>query len=402
MSTRLTLGTSSTGVFRETQSGAATNSSVASSIESGAGTKAGWNLAAKRVLGLSDDEAGGVFRSLPLELIILSATESDLERLIERAEANGLLARVERVSASYETCTRHPRLGRDQLCRRCQGRACGACLKLTPERLCDRCAPRIRRRGRFRRARIAALLLVLAFVASAAFLDAQRVASWKLPVDVTIHPVRLAQDNAIEELDALESSVFEEVDTFVDHEAKRYGVQVIPQVVRLSLGRSIPESPPTPPESASPLAVILWSLKMRWWSWQTARKYGLEDAHVRLFVRYHGREMATLEHSLGLEKGRVGVVHLFADPTQWATNNVVIAHELLHIFGATDKYGPDGTPTFPAGYAEPERAPLHPQVEAEIMGGRIPLTPTESVIPEHLGLCTVGETTARELGWIQD
>ena len=38
-------------------------------------------------------------------------------------------------------------------------------------------------------------------------------------------------------------------------------------------------------------------------------------------------------------------------------NNVIVAHEILHTFGATDKYDPATTqPRYPDGYAEPGRA----------------------------------------------
>lgn len=43
-------------------------------------------------------------------------------------------------------------------------------------------------------------------------------------------------------------------------------------------------------------------------------------------------------HSTALEKGRIGSVNLFAIPEQAPQNHVVIVHELLHGFGAKDKY----------------------------------------------------------------
>ena len=53
---------------------------------------------------------------------------------------------------------------------------------------------------------------------------------------------------------------------------------------------------------------------------------------------------------------------------------MVIAHELLHTLGASDKYDPQSlAPIFPDGYAEPDRQPSHPQRMAEIMAGRIPV-----------------------------
>ena len=80
-------------------------------------------------------------------------------------------------------------------------------------------------------------------------------------------------------------------------------------------------------------------------------------------------------------------------------NQVVIAHELLHVLGASDKYiMGTGEPEFPFGYAEPNRQPLFPQTQAEIMGGRIPLSAYESAMPESLEECRIGRKTAEEIG----
>ena len=74
---------------------------------------------------------------------------------------------------------------------------------------------------------------------------------------------------------------------------------------------------------------------------------------------------------MGLTKGLIGVVYAFAAPEMNGENNVVIAHELLHTLGATDKYRPaDDAPRFPDGYGDPQQVPLYPQRTAELMAGR--------------------------------
>ena len=60
---------------------------------------------------------------------------------------------------------------------------------------------------------------------------------------------------------------------------------------------------------------------------------------IRLFVIYYDpKTTETLQHSLGLEKGMIGVVNALASESMAGWNNVVVAHELLHTVGATDKY----------------------------------------------------------------
>ena len=55
------------------------------------------------------------------------------------------------------------------------------------------------------------------------------------------------------------------------------------------------------------------------------------------------------------------MVNAFASTQMEGENNIVITHELLHTFGATDKYDfATNRPRFPEGYAEPHANPLYP------------------------------------------
>ena len=76
---------------------------------------------------------------------------------------------------------------------------------------------------------------------------------------------------------------------------------------------------------------------MRWWAWRVDNYQGPGD--IKLFVLYYDpANHRQLDHSLGLQKGQVGVVKAFAARRDAPGNNVVLAHELLHTLGATDKY----------------------------------------------------------------
>ena len=84
-------------------------------------------------------------------------------------------------------------------------------------------------------------------------------------------------------------------------------------------------------------------------------------------------------------------------------NNVVIAHEILHTLGATDKYDlATLAPLYPAGYAEPDREPLYPQSFAEIMAGRYATDEDTFEMPEALDSVLVGDQTAYEIRWVRD
>ncbi len=141
---------------------------------------------------------------------------------------------------------------------------------------------------------------------------------------------------------------------------------------------------------------------MRYWAWRVARNFG-PPADVQIFVRYHDpKTHARLRHSLGLQKGLLGMVNAFASRREAGANSFVIAHEILHTVGASDKYDPaTNLPLYPIGYAEPEREPLLPQEVAEVMAGRIPLAAGKAKSVRSLNQALIGRQTAREIYWIE-
>ena len=102
---------------------------------------------------------------------------------------------------------------------------------------------------------------------------------------------------------------------------------------------------------------------MRYWAWRSRRRRRAPAPDIKLFVLYHDPAVSpALPHSVGLQKGLFGIVNVFADAGMKGSNDTVIAHELLHTLGATDKYDlRSNQPSYPDGYAEPEREPLYPQ-----------------------------------------
>lgn len=142
---------------------------------------------------------------------------------------------------------------------------------------------------------------------------------------------------------------------------------------------------------------------MRFYAWNMDRKDGLIEPDIQVFALYHGRDSQTEKHiSVGMRKGMFGLVNMHASKNMNARNQVVIAHELLHVFGASDKYSlGSNEPLYPHGYADPYQQPLFPQTRCEIMGGHIPLSAYASMMPRSLRECTVGEQTAREIGFFR-
>ena len=253
----------------------------------------------------------------------------------------------------------------------------------------------------WKRLRIGVLLLVLAVVASDAWFDRQRTTSWEQTVWVGIYPVAGDASAATAEYVAsLRRAQFVEIENFYAREARRYALALDPPV-RIELYPQRPDVPPLLADGTGPLARLLWSLRLRFYAWRTARAPGLPAPHVRLFALYHDPAFTrTVPGSHAMQKGLVGIVHAFATPAAASGNNLVIAHEALHTFGATDKYDPrSNAPLFPDGYGDPAATPLYPQATAEIMAGRRALTATRFEETPDLAAVVVGPRTAREINW---
>jgi hypothetical protein len=251
----------------------------------------------------------------------------------------------------------------------------------------------------FKAIRISILLFLLLFVSLSTVLTQARSTDWNNSLWIKVYPIN-ADGSAESEkyITALKASDFEGIESFLARETERYSSD-ISRPVRIELGSEVDEQPPEMDKEPNALSVMMWSLKMRWWSSTVTDDQDRIDPDVRIFVRYHKPDMAVvLENSVGLQKGMVGIVNGYASRRSRGTNNVIIAHEFLHTLGASDKYSPfDGQPIGPDGLGEPERQPLYPQRYAEIMGGRIAESEHSSYIPKNLKYAVIGSLTASEI-----
>ena len=254
----------------------------------------------------------------------------------------------------------------------------------------------------WRALRIALLLFILATVAQTAWLARSRTAEWKSSLRAVIYPVNAdGSRTSAAYIGQLRLAAFEPIEEFFKKEGGRYRMPLA-DPVNVMLAPAVASRPPAPPFGGSRLAVIAWSLRLRWWAWWNDSWQGPKP-DARLFVVYHDPAVRTrLPHSTGLQQGLIGVVNAFARTDMEGSNNVVITHELLHTFGASDKYDPAGNrPLFPDGYADPNAQPLYPQDQAEIMAGRIPVSESRFGIPAGMDQVAIGARTAREISWVK-
>ena len=253
----------------------------------------------------------------------------------------------------------------------------------------------------WRALRIIVLLLVLLVVAGQAWIDRFSTTHWQRTVFVGAFPVSADSSPATAAYVAqLDLGRIDGVVEFLKSEARRYGVG-IEEPIELTLYPPLTAPPPALDPGAGVFTRILWSLKLRYY--RSRRLAAVSGPHpkIALFLLYHDPALTqSLPHSAGLQRGLSAVVHLFASRSQEAQNRIVITHELLHTFGATDKYDlATGLPAYPEGFAEPQLTPRYPQQLAEIMAGRMPISTTEARLPDSLEAERVGPLTAREIGW---
>ncbi len=129
----------------------------------------------------------------------------------------------------------------------------------------------------------------------------------------------------------------------------------------------------------------------------------LDDSDVTVFIYFYDfhdeerRKLFSEFDSVAERRHRMGIVFAPISPLFLGNTTAIVAHELCHPLGASDKY--DGVSVFPAGYADPMREPRFPQEQAEIMALGRPLSAAKDEPVRDLSECVVGEVTAREMNW---
>lgn len=253
----------------------------------------------------------------------------------------------------------------------------------------------------FKLFRVVLLLSILAAIVYGTWLTERQMASWDRPILVTVYPIAAdGKKSTLEYARRLDADSFRPVNDFFRRQSGPYGFTVTP-AFRFQVAPVSKKRPPAVPQQFNTAEIAWWSLKMRAWSWLQARRDGLISADIQMFLLLHSLNGLTeMGISVGMRKGRYGVIKAIAKDSQAQHNFVVFTHELLHVLGATDKYVlSTGEPIYPHGYADPDQSPLFPQERAEIMGGAIPINAYSSRLPDSLQQCRIGRLTAQEIGF---
>jgi hypothetical protein len=244
-------------------------------------------------------------------------------------------------------------------------------------------------------------LYILLFVALGQFLASRRATDWDESLWVDVYLVNGGTSQTVQSyMDTLQPGAFAEVERFFQEQSRSYGLS-LDRPFRIQLAAELEGDLPSIPTDGGLLSSIIWSLKMRWFVTRLHWAADTPTPDITLFAVYHDEASGVaLDRSTALRKGMIAVANLFGSRSFRGSNQMIVAHELLHTLGATDKYDPaTNLPVFPIGFASPERNPLYPQARAELMAGRIPISAGAAEVPHSLDSVVVGASTAFEIGW---
>lgn len=186
----------------------------------------------------------------------------------------------------------------------------------------------------------------------------------------------------------------------------RYGAAEFTPVMFEVMGPlEISAMPPAPPRAGESMSFLQryerTTAFLYYYAGQRERaKFLSKNAVFVTFYKSSQKHLFEGVHSVADRRSRSSFV--FAPLTEKGSEAAVIntAHELLHLFGASDKY--DGQRcVYPAGFYAPFQQPRYPQPCAEVMAQGIPVATghveAELELFENM---RVGVETAFEIGWI--
>ncbi len=197
------------------------------------------------------------------------------------------------------------------------------------------------------------------------------------------------------------------VETFFAREFARYSAEPPPSVeLRRAGPHPVALAPPDVGDPEASLPVLMWrNLQYFRYFEDLADDLGVDfdeyDVRMVLVLVTDDTSGQVEAQSLASRTRRFGVVYLSMEDLDYTYSGLTLLHEVAHAFGATDKYDPDTyRASWPLGYADPHRAPVHPQEHAELMAGDIPISPDDEREILTLDEVQIGVQTAHEIGWI--
>ena len=367
------------------------------------GPRAGLVLAS--VLGVPLKEAQDTLKLAPFHIPINLSKDESLA-LAERLRAVGLVVEPEPVTNPPTiTCATHSNLSNDGQCKDCRQWICvvdrAAAMGAS---LCPDCYRTFLTRRVWRYGRTAVLFAVLVGVLVWAWEDRQRREDrreWRVPLKVG---VLVIQDGDVDSaaIAGLSGRADEMMD-ILEVEYRRYDGKISPFELRILGPIPLPEALPTL-ESDDFLARVEFTFQMWLFRRSVAKSLGqpIDDIDVSLLMvaRPARGNQPRIFEGIAARDGDFGVVQIELGEDTVDLAVITAVHEMLHTLGARDKYDlSTGEAEYPAGYYDSRTR--YPQRYMEIMAHDIPLAEGKSRLPSLVGEVRVGNSTAREIGWIR-
>ncbi|MBL8195697.1 MAG: hypothetical protein JNM06_18040 [Blastocatellia bacterium] len=352
-------------------------------------------------------DAQTILNNLP-SVIFQSEDKKKIDVIANELIALGVEIQIN--SPSTKFCSQHIEQVISSSCVKCGDATCNRCQQEN-KNLCTKCFLKQQNKRRWTRYRqIAAfgILLVVLLVSARIYYTDHRKLDWDRTYNVAL--VEVVYDSKKDKTRALSISgrdlLQHSLEKWFESEAKRvYNSNIKPFRFKL-LG------PVFSQELAPELPLTDDNIWTKYKQTSTFINYfnnqlletgsNPDDYDIKLYLYIYPadkREDYEKQHSVGTTRGRFGVVFLPVGKQSTGRTLCLIAHEILHTVGASDKYDENHFTLFPDGYFEPTKR--YPQEFAEIMSLAFPLSPGKEKDAENLDLSRVGEKTAIEIGWKQ-
>jgi len=312
-------------------------------------------------------------------------------------------------TAPTERCAAHERLGAERRCSRCDAAFCSVCAAVTAQvERCATCHGRHGRRRRFFHLRLAVLLAILGVVLLYAYSHHRRLekrTTWTetLEVAIVVIPQGAIDGDVLDEF----TSRGQVLEHRLTEERRRHAPQSAPpfRITTYVAQAALPAPPALPDDIDTLTGLVTYTWDKQRWVSQIDDAVGLHsgglDARIYLVARPVEDGLPRTVEGVGEENGTIGIVEIDLSDDTVDLAHFVAAHELFHLLGADDRYGPTGDILVPQGLAEPELEPRYPQRFTEIMARHRAISESQHVLPEGIEELRVGQITARELGWLQ-
>jgi hypothetical protein len=356
-------------------------------------------------LGFDSAKAQKLLSKLPV-VIWEAETSEQLTELDNQLTELGTITQINQPSTKF--CTTHIEKPTTAFCLKCNITICGKCQQENND-ICSNCVQKkhVRKRWiRYRQAFSFSILLIVLFIAAQVYYRDHRKLDWDRTYNVAL--VQVVKGNKNDTARALspvgKELIQQSLEKWFENEAKRvYKSNIKPFRFEL-LGPVFNEQ--TPP--------VLPTEKDGFWTrykqtsafisyfsdqlTQTGVKVDQFDIKLYLYIYPSDTSLGyEKQHSVGTTRGRFGVVFLPIGKQSAGRTTCLIAHEILHTVGASDKYDDNHLTIFPDGYFAPDKR--YPQEFAEIMALAIPTQNGKEKDADSLEISRIGEKTSLEIGW---